>query len=230
MKKVLIIKHIDIEGPGTLGDFLLKKRVGLKIINIDRGGKLPKNLRGISSVISLGGPMNVYEEDKYPFLKTEEEFLKSAIEKDIPVLGICLGAQILAKALGAKIKKSPEKEIGWSEVRLTKDAFKDSLFEGLGKELNVFQWHEDMFELPESSVLLAKSSPCPHQAFRFGKNSYGLQFHLEINEEMIDSWAVRYGKRSHRLDYLFDFFKKKRILERQTKIIYKNFLKLINKS
>ncbi len=227
---ILIIKHIDIEGPGTLGVFLKRNRVDCLTVDIGKGEKLPASLSGIGGIVSLGGPMNVYEEDVYPFLKAEEQLLKSAIENNLPVLGICLGAQLLAKALGAKVKKSPQKEIGWSKVKLTKGAFRDNLFEGLDRHLEVFQWHEDMFDLPENSVLLAESSACPHQAFRAGQNIYGLQFHLEIDKQMINSWSVRYNQRHHRIDYLFDFFSKKSSLEKQARTIYKNFLKLIDKS
>ncbi|MDP2938944.1 MAG: type 1 glutamine amidotransferase [Candidatus Omnitrophota bacterium] len=224
---ILIIKHIDIEGPGTLGEFLKNRHIKHQVINIANGIKLPKSLRGIKAIITLGGPMNVYEVDKYPFLKIEGDFLKKALDKEIPVLGICLGAQLLAKTLGARVKKSPVKEIGWSEVSLTKQALKDNLFTGLKPQIDVFQWHEDMFELPNGGVLLAKSNVCLHQAFRFGKNSYGLQFHMEIDKFLIDSWTVRYNRRPYRIDYLFDFFKKRRILEEQSKTLYKNFLSLI---
>lgn len=227
---VLIIKHINIEGPGTLGEFLAKNQVKTDIVNIDKGEKLPKNFNNISAIIILGGPMNVYEVEKYPFLKTEEEFIKRAIEKNIPVLGICLGAQLLAKSLGAEVKKSPEKEIGWSKVRLTKDAFQDRLFKGLEKKLDVFQWHEDMFELPKKSVLLAESAACPSQAFRFGKNCYGLQFHLEIDKSIIDSWTAKYGMLINLPAYLCEYFKKRPVLEKQTEILYRNFLKLISKN
>jgi GMP synthase-like glutamine amidotransferase len=136
----------------------------------------------------MGGPMNVYEEDKYPFLKSEDLFIKEAIQSGRSILGICLGSQLIAKALGATVFKAPVKEIGWYEVSLTKEGLKDPLFSGFPKRFSVFQWHEDTFEIPNQAKLIVTSSSVPHQAFRYGGNVYGLQFHLEVTEEMVREW------------------------------------------
>ncbi len=109
---ILIIKHIDIEGPGTFGDFLTTKGEPFRIVELGAGEKLPSNLDGIHAVVVLGGPMNVYEEDKYPFLKDENSFIQDVLKKEIPYFGICLGSQLLAKAAGARVVRSPVKEIG----------------------------------------------------------------------------------------------------------------------
>ena len=190
--KVTIIKHIDIEGPGTIGDCLDDKNIPYNIIDIFNGEPLPNSLSDVSSVIVLGGPMNVYEEDKYPFLKQEDEFLKEAIEKDLPTLGFCLGAQLIAKAKGARVKQNHQKEIGWFKVSLADNSSNDPLFQGFQREFDVFQWHGDTFDIPDGAVKLAESELCPNQAFRVGKNIYGLQFHVEVTEEMIYQWIDAY--------------------------------------
>ena len=136
--------------------------------------------------------MNVYEEDRYPFLKDEDLFIKEAIQRGKSVLGICLGAQLIAKALGAKVFKAPVKEIGWYDVSLTRIGLRDPLFSILPKTFPVFQWHEDTFEIPKAGKLIATSNSIPHQAFRYGEKVYGLQFHIEVTEEMIQEWVETY--------------------------------------
>jgi GMP synthase (glutamine-hydrolysing) len=188
---VLIIKHVEIEGPGLIEDCLKEERIPYQILNLESGLHLPRpgDLKGI---VLLGGPMNVYEEDRYPFLKEENLFIKEGIQRGKPVLGICLGAQLIAKALGARISKAPIKEIGWYDVSLTKVGTEDPFFSKLPKTFPVFQWHEDTFDLPSAGKLIATSNPIPHQAFRYGENAYGLQFHLEVTEDMIRKWMKTY--------------------------------------
>jgi GMP synthase-like glutamine amidotransferase len=136
--------------------------------------------------------MNVYEEDHYPFLREEDLFIKEAIQRGKFVLGICLGAQLIAKALGAKVFKASLKEIGWYDIYLTMIGSKDPLFSNLPKTFPVFQWHGDTFEIPKGGKLIATSTSVPHQAFRYGDNAYGLQFHLEVTEKMIKEWMETY--------------------------------------
>jgi GMP synthase (glutamine-hydrolysing) len=188
---VLIIKHVDMEGPGLIEDYLKQEKIPYQILNLNTGVRFPK-LDGFTHIVILGGPMNVYEEDRYPFLKNEDLFIKEAIQRGKSVLGICLGAQLIAKALGAKVFKAPLKEIGWYDVSLTEDGSKDSLFSHLPKTLSVFQWHEDTFEMPNAGKLIATSTSVPHQAFKYGENAYGLQFHLEVTEKMIREWMESY--------------------------------------
>src|SRR3990167_988911 len=135
---ILIIKHIDIEGPGTIEKYFKQKRYALKTVDLHKGDVLPKDLNGIEAVVSLGGPMNVYEEDKFPFLKEEDAFLRKVIREEIPALGICLGSQLIAKASGAKVVKSPVKEVGWFKIDLQKSAQADPLFKGLDQEVDVY--------------------------------------------------------------------------------------------
>ncbi|MBM4338499.1 MAG: type 1 glutamine amidotransferase [Deltaproteobacteria bacterium] len=184
---VLIIKHAEIEGPGLIGDLLVQGKIPYQMIELYLNTPLPKP-EGFSHIVILGGPMNVYEEDQYPFLRNEDIFIKEAIQRGRAILGICLGAQLIAKALGAKVFKAPVKEIGWYEVSLTRVGSQDPLFSNLPKKFPVFQWHEDTFEIPRGGQLIATSSPVSHQAFRYGEAAYGLQFHLEVTKEMIRDW------------------------------------------
>lgn len=236
---ILIIKHIEIEGPGSIEKFFLNtalniKTVDFKIIDLSKKEALPDNLEGVEAIISLGGPMNVYEEDKYPFLKDEDRLLKKAIKEEVPVLGICLGAQLLAKACGAKVKKADSKEVGWHKVSFTDSGRRDPLFENLPRELPVFQWHEDTFEIPKDGVHLAKSAACQNQAFRFGGAAYGLQFHIEVTPDMIESWVNEYVKNSDRdiesKNMLIEAYKRKEAFERKAGLIYLNFARIIKAS
>lgn len=186
---ILFIKHVEIEGPETLGSFFVGKGFTLATVNLHLGEVLPAVMDGIEAVIPLGGPMNVYEEDQYLFLKAEDVFLKKALAAGIPVLGICLGAQLLCKAAGGKVVRSPANEIGWFTVDMTPAGRTDPLFRGLPDPLEVYQWHGDMCVPPAEAVLLSSSERCPVQAFRVGKNAYGLQFHAEITDKSIHDWT-----------------------------------------
>ncbi len=145
---ILFIKHIDIEGPETLGVYFEKQGFALSVVDLHRGGQLPADLKHVNAVVSLGGPMNVYEEDKYPFLKDEDIFLKKVLKENVPFLGICLGSQLLAKASGGSVVRSPQEEIGWFDITLTPQGARDPLFAGLSPVMEVYQWHGDMCVVP----------------------------------------------------------------------------------
>jgi GMP synthase (glutamine-hydrolysing) len=188
---VLIAKHVDIEGPGLIEACLSQEKIPYQVLSLESGLHLPK-LDNLTHIVILGGPMNVYEEDRHPFLREEDLFIKEAIQRGKSILGICLGAQLIAKALGAKVFKAPVKEIGWYDVSLTRIGSIDPFFSRLPKTFSVFQWHGDTFEIPHNAVLIVTSSLVPHQAFRYGDNVYGLQFHLEVTREMIREWMETY--------------------------------------
>ncbi|MCD6486179.1 MAG: type 1 glutamine amidotransferase [Syntrophobacterales bacterium] len=185
MKKVLIITHVEAEGPGTLGDFLQSfEDLKIQRAKLYNGEKLPYAARNLDAIVTMGGPMNVHDEDEYPFLKEETEVLKQAIDANTPILGICLGAQMIARACLAPVNKALEKELGWKNVSLTDSSRRGILFQGIADKMRVFQWHEDTFEIPYGGSLLATSGECSNQAFRYG-NAYGLQFHVEVTRDML---------------------------------------------
>ena len=226
---ILFIKHIDIEGPETLGAFFLKQGFTLSVADLHRGAQLPADLKGIDAVVSLGGPMNVYEEDKYPFLKDEDVFLKKVLKEKVPFLGICLGSQLLAKAAGGSVVRSPQREIGWFDITLRSHGVRDPLFAGLSPVMEVYQWHGDMCVVPPGAVHLAFSDRCPVQAFCVGTNAYGLQFHAEITDKSIDEWSSDYApeKQAERQAMLRRYQDIKQDFIRRGEILCGNFLKIM---
>ncbi len=226
---ILFIKHVDIEGPETLGAFFEKQGFPIAVIDLHQGDKLPEDLTKLTAVVSLGGPMNVYEEDKYPFLKDEDIFLKKILKANIPFLGICLGSQLLAKAAGGSVIRSPQQEIGWFDIALTQKGKSDPLLKGLSSVMEVYQWHGDMCVIPKGGVHLASSKQCPIQAFRVGDNAYGLQFHAEITDKSIDEWSEDYTPQEQdKRKAMLDRYKAiKEDFIRQGEILCKNFLEII---
>jgi GMP synthase-like glutamine amidotransferase len=190
---VLIVKHVDSEGPGSIEAHLKREEVQYQTLNLEQSHHFPK-LDDLTHIILLGGPMNVYEEEQYPFLRQEDFFIKEAIQRGKQILGICLGAQLIAKALRARVYKAPVKEIGWYDLSLTDEGRGDPLFSRFPKTFSAFQWHEDTFDIPNAGKRIATSSSVPNQAFRYGENAYGLQFHLEVTEEMIEQWMKEYDE------------------------------------
>ena len=186
--RALVLQHVAIEGPGTLALYLEARGWKLDTIALYEGVRLPEDAREYQAIIVMGGPMGVYDEGEYPFLCDEDHFLRRAVAYGVPLLGICLGSQLLAKALGARVYRNPQKEIGWYTVDLTPAGAADPLFAGLAFPLPVFQWHGDAFDLPAGATLLASSALCPHQAFRYGDRVYGLLFHLELTPAIIHRW------------------------------------------
>lgn len=180
---VLVLQHAESEHLGTFD-------IECEYVRLFSGALVPQNLSEYNALVILGGPMNVYEEDKYPYLKSEDLLIKEALKNGLPTLGICLGSQLIAKAGGAKVYGGQEKEIGWYNAGLTEEGRKDKIFSMFEDSFTVFQWHGDTFDLPEGAVLLAKND-LYNQAFRLG-NAYALQFHIEVTERMISEWIEDY--------------------------------------
>lgn len=193
MSDILVLQHAAPEGPGAIGEALRRRGLGLKTVRIDQGAEVPRSLGGSAGLVVMGGPMGVYEGDRYPHLPAELRLIEAAVDAGLPILGVCLGSQLLAAALGAKVYPSGRKEIGWHEVRLTDGSKKDELWRGVGDPFMGFHWHGDVFDLPKGATPLASSALTPLQAFRAGPNAYGLLFHLEVGEpeirEMVTSFA-----------------------------------------
>jgi GMP synthase (glutamine-hydrolysing) len=151
------------------------------------------SLEEVSGLVVLGGEMNADETDRHPFLARERELLRAAVDTGVPLLGICLGAQLLARALDADVPRSPVPELGFREIELTDPGRADQVLAPFGASPWVFQWHGDTFDLPEGAELLSTSADVPHQAFRAGENAYAVQFHPEATEAGIDAWCSNWA-------------------------------------
>jgi GMP synthase (glutamine-hydrolysing) len=191
MKPVLAFRHVRHEHLGILEPIF--RRHGLVFQYVDVLVDAPRSFQPdqLAGLVILGGPMNADQTDRYPALAAETGWIREAVDVGLPVLGICLGSQLLAKALGARVYANGIKEIGWYGLELTPEAESDRLFGGCDSEQTVFQWHGDTFDLPPGAVHLARSRLCAHQAFRYGQQAYGLQFHLEVTPELIEEWLVQ---------------------------------------
>ena len=203
-------------------------------MELGRNDTIPSDPRFFKAVVVLGGPMNVDEEHIYPFLKPENEFIQKVLKAKIPFLGICLGSQLLAKAAGAKVVKSPVKEIGWYQVELTEEGKIDPLFTGFRPQDPIYHWHGDMFQIPTNGRLLATAPGCPHQALKVGEHAYGLQFHVEVTDRSIKEWCEEYcqtdlpGRLDHAKSMMDDYWKYKNAFDAQSQKIYQNFLNIIH--
>lgn len=188
---VLIVKNCSGEGPGTIADHLLGRGIPASIIDLEAGGALPDPDR-FTHLVVLGGPMAVYEMDRTPYLADEAVLIEKALKANVHILGVCLGAQLLAHVLGARVYPGGEKEIGWSEVALTDEGMADPCMAALaaagGRTAQVFQMHGDTFDLPTGAVRLASSPIYPNQAFRHDDRTYALQFHIEVTPAIVHGW------------------------------------------
>lgn len=188
MRKILVFQHVAHEILGTLNPMIKSRGLRARYVNFDRDPNASPSIQKYNGLVILGGHMGVYEADKYTHIKVEMQLIEEALKKGIPILGICLGAQILAHVLGANVRKSPEKEIGWYDIEMTSAGQSDSLFSHFKKTEKIFQLHGDTFDIPQSATHLASSKICNGQAFRYGDKVYGLQFHLEVDKAMIHRW------------------------------------------
>lgn len=187
---MLHIIQNDPEVPaGTYGAHIEERGIPCHIVRPYAGEPLPP-LNQVSAAIVLGGAMGVHDLAKHPFLADLKRFIRETVDQRTPFLGICLGGQLLADVLGARVTaSSPCGEKGTLEVQLTEAGGHDPLFSGIAKSFITFQWHNDSFEIPDGGILLASSPACPNQAFRFGENAYGIQFHPEVDRTIVGLWA-----------------------------------------
>ena len=195
MKPLLIIQNCEAESAGTIIDYLAERKHPHEIVRSFEGKPLPR-LSDFAAIINLGTPQSAASYFEHDYLKAVFSMVAEAIRTDLPYLGICFGAQILARALGAQVMPNKVKEIGSYTVRLTNHGKRDPLFAGFDEEFPVFHWHGDTFRLPFESLLLVEGSDCRNQAFRKRK-AVGLQFHLEVASDDIPHWCDIY---KHELD------------------------------
>ena len=188
MQKLLVCQHVPFEILGTLNPLLREAGFRMRYVNFGRHPDARPGLDGYSGLVILGGPMSAYEVE-HGHLATEVSLIRTALDRDLPVLGICLGAQLIAKALGATVRPNRVPEIGWYGVSTTEEGSRDPLFSHFKETETLFQWHADTFQLPKKAVRLATSPGCRNQAFRFGDHVYGFQFHLEVDEPLIERWV-----------------------------------------
>ena len=188
---VLVFQHEPDDGPGYLGEALIQRGARLTTVRLDKGESIP-NTAPYNMLLVMGGAMNVYQDDKYPWLIEETHAIRESVEAGKAVLGVCLGGQLLAKALGAQVHLGGATEIGLTPIALTEAGEADPLFEGLS-QVEAVEWHDDTFDIPAGAVVLARSEGCAHQAFRFGWQVYGLQFHPEVSPMMLAEWIKGAG-------------------------------------
>jgi GMP synthase (glutamine-hydrolysing) len=184
----IVVQHTATEGPGLLAGVMAEAGADVRVVRLDLGDLLPAPSE-VTGVVVMGGPMGVHDGAQYPWLTTEQRWLTTAVDAGLPVLGVCLGAQLLAAALGAPVTTGDAPEIGVGEVVLSGEGRTDPVLGPEGEDLPVVHWHGDTFAIPAGAIRLASSNRYENQAFRLGHLVYGLQFHLEVDDEVAAGWA-----------------------------------------
>jgi len=188
MNPILIFRHVEHEGPGYLQNFLSRKKIPFELICIDSHHSVPNSLTNISGLIFMGGPMSV--NDSLPWMKAEINLIRKALENDMPVLGHCLGAQLIAKAMGAPIMPNIVTEIGWHTTKKVPNLESEQWLGGLQDDLELFHWHSESFSLPIEAVPILRSTYCENQGFVKG-NTLALQCHIEMTEQLVIDWISK---------------------------------------
>jgi GMP synthase-like glutamine amidotransferase len=186
MKHVLALQHVWDDPPAYLEEILREHEIACDIREVEKEA-LPDPTR-YQAILLMGGPQHVYADEDLPYVAQEKTMLRQAVAEDIPTLGICLGGQLLASALGAEVRQHHLSEVGFFQIPLTEAGRQDPLFAGLPGQQLAFHWHSDVFELPAGAIRLASNENAPNQAFRYARRAYGLQFHIELNDELVHTW------------------------------------------
>jgi GMP synthase-like glutamine amidotransferase len=188
--RFLVLQHLDIEHPGIFRRYFGERGIVWDTVELDRGDAIPNDLTAYDALAVFGGPMDVWEENRYPWLITEKAAIRHWVrELKRPYLGVCLGHQLLADALGGAVSKMPAPEVGIADVDLTEAGKSDPLMKGIPLRTRVLEWHgAEVSALPPDSVILARNDTCTVQSFRAGQHAYGLQYHVEIESETVAEW------------------------------------------
>lgn len=185
--RVLAFRHVPYEGLGLIEPALAAHGIEVDHCDLYRPGAAIPPMETYSGLIFLGGPMSV--NDELPFILEEMRLMERAALREMPMLGVCLGSQMMARALGGRVYRNSQQEIGWFEIELSQAGRRDAVLGCIGERETVFHWHGDTFDLPPGAELLASSQRTPHQAYRIGRSTYGFQFHLEVTPAMIVHWC-----------------------------------------
>lgn len=189
--RFLVLQHIEAEHPGILRDFMAEDGVRWDAVELDEGDAIPP-LDGYDAMVVMGGPMDVWEEDVHPWLAPEKAAIAEAVrEREMPFLGVCLGHQLLADALGGEVGAMASPEVGILDVELTEDGRRDPVIGSVPATFKALQWHgAEVTRLPAGAVALARSPVCPVQAFRVGDSAFGIQYHVELTSTTVHEWGV----------------------------------------
>jgi GMP synthase (glutamine-hydrolysing) len=190
MSRLLVFQHVAAEPLGTLDPLIRRRGHRIRFVNFERTPDAQPEVERYRGLVVLGGPMNVEDQAQRPHLRTELLAIERALHLGRPVLGICLGAQLLAHVLGAPVRAHAQSEIGWYRLQTTAHGDDDPLLSVLAPDSHVFQWHSRTFDLPDGARQLARTDTCEQQAFRYGDNAWGFQFHLEMDRPLIRRWLA----------------------------------------
>ena len=238
MPRLLVFQHVAAEPLGTLDPLIRRRGHRIRFKNFERHPDAQLNTDRYRGLIVLGGPMNVEEHPQRAHLANEMRAIEKMLEQGKPVLGICLGAQLLAHVLGAQVARNDTPEIGWYPLQKTSEGLADPVLAPLRTETPVFQWHGCRFDIPRDAVHLARSPQCEQQAFRYGDNAYGFQFHLEMDERLVERWLANPAYREELADsglphdeHTIRAQTKHHIaaMQRQADAVFNNFLDLIGR-
>jgi len=228
--RILVYQHMDRDRLGLIGEALLRRGVAIDI-NCPYLGEGVRDPSEYDALVVMGGDMNVYQEEQFPWLAVETRFIRQAALDGQAILGVCLGGQLLARALGAIVRLGGAPELGLAEIDLTEAGRVDPLFEGLAS-LESTVWHDDTFDIPAGAVALASSEGCANQAFRYGERAYGLQFHPEVTPALLEEWiaAAPYLAVDDQRALRAHFASRYPALRAQTDCLVDNFLRRISRA
>ncbi len=238
--EIIILQHIKIEDPGYIKDLMLKDGVNLTTIELDEGEKIPNNLEKFDAMFCMGGPMDTYMEDQFPWLIEEKEKIKEfVVNLKKPYLGFCLGCQLLGEAIGGKVIKSKQPEIGIMNINFSENIKNDFLFSSFPNKIKSLQWHSyevKGLEKNKNVTLLASSPITKYQIFKYKEHAYGIQFHIEIKKTTVQEWGCVPEYKSALEKQLgddalkkFDIEAKKNMknMNKYSEILYSNFKKIL---